>query len=781
MNDSARPLTEDLQFFLLTLRRQGFAIGVDTILKIERLAQTIAASGRGLSSPVNLCTALAPIVCKNPVDQERFRKIYTVWSQTGNTAELEDAEKQEELAREALTVDQESTESVEAMARQGRRRLWQLLAFSAIIVAAIIVLALIFPPAIGSGSLPSVPKLPQDLGQRLFNTEFLKLGVRTLMALLVFTVPMGHWWIKNKRIRILQRRFTTRTLQSRAVTLQTATQLFFTGAGVEQSFQLLRQHRTIEGQILDVSRTLSSVVQSAGLARFVFRGRRVLPEHLLLVDRYSEEDHMRGAADLLERRLREANTPVTRYEFRQDPRTLQRWNYFTNAAEEYVALKDLAARYGDHRLIVLSEGGGFVNPLTGQLRPWLTDFSAWTRRAILTPKPRLSWGEREHQLEQAGFIVAPANTSGLRTIAKAFRVAEGTDPAVTDEDPNEDGYESYPPMLEDVPSRWLEDEAPSREVLRELLLELRQFLGERGFYWCCTCAAFPKLHPELTLHLGATLTTSAGSADGSEEGLLALSRLPWFRQGFMPDWLRLALLSELTEEQKRKIRTALTDVLMTAKAGADSGLVLNISDRASSLVADFLARSTSHNDPFNPVQEEIFLSFLRGRQLPPLAIVAPPTLVQAIRRRIETVQMALWGGAAFVAGLLWWYNPWPHLLSALSFEILAGLLLATIILGLLRISCRASAERGPIVVGSWLVGGLVLIVSLVGVFEAAEIAWGGLEANDTGGVVGLLLILGSGLVLILRRWRVLSSGEVVFYLLSNGLVLVLLVALIAYS
>ena len=357
---------------------------------------------------------------------------------------------------------------------------------------------------------------------------------------------------------------------------------------------------------------------------------------------------------------------------------------------------------------------------------------SWTRRAILTPKPRLSWGEREHQLEQAGFIVAPANTSGLRTIAKAFRVAEGTDPAVTDEDPNEDGYESYPPMLEDVPSRWLEDEAPSREVLRELLLELRQFLGERGFYWCCACTAFPKLHPELTLHLGATLTTSAGSADGSEEGLLALSCLPWFRQGFMPDWLRLALLSELTEEQKRKIRTALTDVLMTAKAGADSGLVLNISDRASSLVTDFLARSTSHNDPFNPVQEEIFLSFLRGRQLPPLAIVAPPTLVQAIRRRIETVQMALWGGAAFVAGLLWWYNPWPHLLSALSFEILAGLLLATIILGLLRISCRASAERGPIVVGSWLVGGLVLIVSLVGVFEAAEIAWGGLEANDTG-------------------------------------------------
>src|SRR5215510_13923596 len=100
MHDSAsRPLTEDLQLFLLTLRRQGFAIGIDTVLKVERLAQTVATSGRGLASPVNLCTALAPIVCKNPIDQERFRKIYTVWSQTGNIAELEDAGKQEALVR----------------------------------------------------------------------------------------------------------------------------------------------------------------------------------------------------------------------------------------------------------------------------------------------------------------------------------------------------------------------------------------------------------------------------------------------------------------------------------------------------------------------------------------------------------------------------------------------------------------------------------------------------------------------------------------------------------
>src|SRR5262249_43580235 len=178
-----------------------------------------------------------------------------------------------------------------------------------------------------------------------------------LLSFSVFLVPLGYWWIKKRRIRILQRRFMTRTPQSRAVTLQTATQLFFTGAGVEQSFQLLRQHRTIEGHTLDVSHTLRSIVRSAGLTRFVFHGRRVLPEHLLLVDRSSEEDHVRGAADLLERRLHEANTPVTRYEFRQDPRTLQRWNYFTSATEEHVTLKELAARYGDYRLIVLSEGG----------------------------------------------------------------------------------------------------------------------------------------------------------------------------------------------------------------------------------------------------------------------------------------------------------------------------------------------------------------------------------------------------------------------------------------
>src|SRR5262245_9960725 len=113
-----RLLTEDLQLLLLALRQQGFTIGVDTVLKIEHLAQMVATSGRGLAAPVNLSAALAPIVCKNPFDQERFHKIYAAWSQAGDIAA--DQSQKEALAREALTVDQASTEHVEATARHGR-------------------------------------------------------------------------------------------------------------------------------------------------------------------------------------------------------------------------------------------------------------------------------------------------------------------------------------------------------------------------------------------------------------------------------------------------------------------------------------------------------------------------------------------------------------------------------------------------------------------------------------------------------------------------------------
>jgi hypothetical protein len=48
----------------------------------------------------------------------------------------------------------------------------------------------------------------------------------------------------------------------------------------------------------------------------------------------------------------------------------------------------------------------------------------------------------------------------------------------------------------------------------------------------------------LTRYLGARLF---GQPDAWDERLLRLVRLPWFRHGTMPDWLRNELLASFTD------------------------------------------------------------------------------------------------------------------------------------------------------------------------------------------------------------------------------------------
>jgi len=50
----------------------------------------------------------------------------------------------------------------------------------------------------------------------------------------------------------------------------------------------------------------------------------------------------------------------------------------------------------------------------------------------------------------------------------------------------------------------------------------------------------------------------------TEERLAKLARLPWFRYGYMPDWLREQLIKDLSLSQEDKIRTVLYKLFLTA-------------------------------------------------------------------------------------------------------------------------------------------------------------------------------------------------------------------------
>jgi hypothetical protein len=89
------------------------------------------------------------------------------------------------------------------------------------------------------------------------------------------------------------------------------------------------------------------------------------------------------------------------------------------------------------------------------------------------------------------------------------------------------------------------------------LQALHEVLGSFGFRWLAACAVYPALRLPITLHLGAALRRADGAPPPDEESLLELSALPWFRQGWMPDELRAALVAELSLADQEAVRTAL--------------------------------------------------------------------------------------------------------------------------------------------------------------------------------------------------------------------------------
>lgn len=111
--------------------------------------------------------------------------------------------------------------------------------------------------------------------------------------------------------------------------------------------------------------------------------------------------------------------------------------------------------------------------------------------------------------------------------------------------------------------------APETDVA--MLDDLARTLGPFGFQWLCACAVYPGLRFPLSVYLGRRLAEAAGRPPPDEDQHLALFRLPWFRTGWMPEDLRLALLQRLDPAERPVVREAIETLLFSAldDAGVD--------------------------------------------------------------------------------------------------------------------------------------------------------------------------------------------------------------------
>jgi Tfp pilus assembly protein PilF len=401
------------------------------------------------------------------------------------------------------------------------------------------------------------------------------------------------------------------------------------GNAFRHAMQGLRRHRRVDSLDLDAERTVNASAQNAGWFTPVCATRQTLPEYLVLIDRVGYHDMQARLIEELVTRLRLENVLVERYYFCEDPRFCQSHK----AGHEPSLVQDLAAKHPDTTLIIFGDGAGMFSSLTGRVYPWVDLFSAWPERVFLFPDDPLQAASatrlRKRVLEDCGFSVFPATLDGISRLAEHIHTGELPQPS---EAPK---FQSYPELLLEDPLRWVDRLPPDPSRISRLLGQLRRYLGSQGFYWLIACAIYPQLNWDLMLYFGHRLEI----LPEDESRLSALIRLPWFRHGAIPNWLRERLVSALPSEVRGKLCGELKRLLLTALDHPEDPVILEVAyapstrSLALSRWRDWLLRNFIRTeDTDSPLRDYVLVDFLYGSASGPRSIEVPNAMQNLLRQ-----------------------------------------------------------------------------------------------------------------------------------------------------
>ena len=225
----------------------------------------------------------------------------------------------------------------------------------------------------------------------------------------------------------------------------------------------------------------------------------------------------------------------------------------------------------------------------------------------------------ERMLIASGFKLAQADPEGLAQFIDTVevthtKVTAPVQPAV-----------ALPETLRAFAFRWTGPEVPPEGEVRALLIDLHWYLGVEGYDLFCACAVYPELDWNLTLYMSQVMSTS--DSKFQEKDLAKLARLPWFRRGRMPDWLRLLLLDDLGSERERLVRGALERLLL-GQTGAhdirfDLPLAAGNRETIEAIARSVLSELARQEVPSGPLRDPIFVSFMHSRPRDRLAVTLP--------------------------------------------------------------------------------------------------------------------------------------------------------------
>lgn len=612
--------------FIDELREAGYKIGISQYIAAHDLILMLIAQGETLDSPEHLRNFLGPIFCSSATEQEEFQQRFDRWIKLYSRINLSTGKV--DVEAEALS-DELETERVLSSEIKG------IIFFISIFIFLSILLfpsstenksvikplpkptkspTSIFPPPIQSKTLPTVPARQFNIKPNTkpsrkppFNWQILLQVLLILLTVYVAFLLWRLWWLWRANL-FLQRHSTTQQPELQKISLTGFEDNLIPSTVLLQIARSLRYRIRIPSNELDVDKTIDATLKRGGWLTPIYRTYQIFPEYLFLVNRASYRDHQAKFVEEIIERLQEEGVFITIYFFDDDPRVC-----FPHADEGFpLRLREITSKYSQHSLVIISDTENFFSSISGELESWVNQLTNWENRAVLTPTPAENWGYGELELAQQ-FIILPATIKGLRVLSQRLRWGVATYFL------SEEMQIPLPDSLRIQPELWIERNSPPTEQINLMLESLTKYLGKDSFYWLSACAVFPELHWNITIYLGNVLKSESGASLIEVCLLTDLARLPWLRSGYMPDWLRVYLITTLNQEQQQIIRTALQNLLITAIQGSANKFQLEIAEQYHSLlpnlanpILSLLSKKASEN---SQLRDYVFLTFMKGESV----------------------------------------------------------------------------------------------------------------------------------------------------------------------
>jgi outer membrane protein OmpA-like peptidoglycan-associated protein len=366
-----------------------------------------------------------------------------------------------------------------------------------------------------------------------------------------------------------------------------------------------RRHRWEDSQTFDPVASIARTTRTGGEPTIVRARRRVLPKYLLLVDRTGANDLLASVADHLMARLKAEQIDVARFDYRGDPRRLTATDS-SGGRGRLRTLQELRGSYDEHQLIVLADAASAFDRASRAPRAWLSLLCEWPQPILMSPLPTPHQGAAERRLADLGFRVVEASSEGVAAIGRLMR----RDDRSIWRYMAADRESALDAMLAGDAYRWTGDQPPPEGDVAALVEALEAGLDPKAFTLLAAIAVFPMTDTRLVLFAADQLAAALQWHHGLEGIIAEIGRLPWLRQGYLPEWLRVALVEWLERPERRALAAtvrAMWLALLDYGSSAEAAAPAVDGDSRSKVRFDF-ARA------YTPTMSERLLAAVRAKQ-----------------------------------------------------------------------------------------------------------------------------------------------------------------------